>query len=110
MKIIFIKGFQIYATHMEETMKDKDPILEGYPVLRDFEDMFEEFLGFPLKKDIDLSIHLIPEAYPISNTPYKMSTPEIKQLQMQLEELLNKRYIIPSVSHWGAPVRFVKKK
>jgi hypothetical protein len=29
---------------------------------------------------------------------------------MQLEELLKKGYIHPSVSPWGAPVIFVKKK
>jgi hypothetical protein len=39
-----------------------------------------------------------------------MSTLELKELQMQLEELLKKGYIRPSVSPWGAPVLFVKKK
>jgi hypothetical protein len=39
-----------------------------------------------------------------------MSTPEMKELQMQLEELLNKGCIHPSVSPWGAPILFVKKK
>ena len=39
-----------------------------------------------------------------------MSTPELKELQMQLEELLKKGYIRSSVSPWGAPVLFVKKK
>ena len=39
-----------------------------------------------------------------------MSTPELKELQLQLEELLKKGYIHPSVSPWGAPVLFVKKK
>jgi hypothetical protein len=39
-----------------------------------------------------------------------MSTPELKELQMQLEELLKKGYIRPSVSPWGAPILFVKKK
>jgi hypothetical protein len=39
-----------------------------------------------------------------------MSTPELKELQMQLEELLKKGYIRPIVSPWGAPVLFVKKK
>ena len=38
-----------------------------------------------------------------------MSTPELKELQMQLEELLKKGYIHPSVSPWGAPVLFIKK-
>jgi hypothetical protein len=39
-----------------------------------------------------------------------MSTPELKELQMHLEELLNKGYKRPIVSPWGAPVLFVKKK
>jgi hypothetical protein len=39
-----------------------------------------------------------------------MSTPELKELHMQLEEILKKGYIHPSVSPWGAPMLFVKKK
>jgi hypothetical protein len=46
----------------------------------------------------------------ISKTPYRMSTPELKELKMKLEELLKKGYIHPSVSPWGAPILFVKKK
>jgi hypothetical protein len=46
----------------------------------------------------------------VSKTPYRMSTLELKELQMQLEELMKKGYIRPSVSPWGAPVLFVKKK
>jgi hypothetical protein len=39
-----------------------------------------------------------------------MSLPELTELKIQLQELLNKEYIRPSVSPWGAPVLFVKKK
>ena len=39
-----------------------------------------------------------------------MSPPELMELKMQLQELLDKGYIRPSVSPWGAPVLFVKKK
>ena len=46
----------------------------------------------------------------MSKTPYRMSTPEMLKLKMQLQELLEKKYIQPSVSPWGAPVLFVKKK
>jgi hypothetical protein len=52
----------------------------------------------------------VPGATLVSKTPYRMSAPELKELQMQLEELLKKGYIRPSVSPWGAPVLFVKKK
>jgi hypothetical protein len=52
----------------------------------------------------------MPGAAPVSKAPYRMSTPEPKELQLQLEEILKKGYIRPSVSPWGAPVLFVKKK
>ena len=39
-----------------------------------------------------------------------MSTQEMLELKMQLQELLEKKYIGPSVSPWGAPILFVRKK
>jgi hypothetical protein len=52
----------------------------------------------------------MPGAAPVLKTPYRMSTPELKELQLHLKKLLNKGYIHPSMSPWGAPVLFVKKK
>jgi hypothetical protein len=53
---------------------------------------------------------MMPREAPLCKTPYSMSTPELKELQMQLEELLKKGYILPSLPPWGAPIFFVKKK
>jgi hypothetical protein len=53
---------------------------------------------------------LTPGATPVSKTPYIMSTLEMKELQMKLEELLTKGYICPSVSPWVTPIFFMKKK
>ena len=39
-----------------------------------------------------------------------MSTPELVELELQLKEMMDKGYIWPSVSPWGAPVLFVKNK
>jgi hypothetical protein len=39
-----------------------------------------------------------------------MSLPKLKELNIQLQELLDKKYIRPSVSPSGAPVPFVKNK
>jgi hypothetical protein len=95
---------------MEETHKDKVPNLEDHAVLEDFKDAFKEVLGLPPKRDIDFSINLIPIVAPVSKTPYRMSVLELKELQMNLEELLKKGYIRPSVSPWGSPVLVAKKK
>jgi len=95
---------------VEEPREGNEPYLQDFPVLQEYADVFQEVLGMPPKRDIEFSIDLVPGAAPSSKTPYRMSTPELKELQMQLEELFKKGYIRPSVSPWGAPVLFVKNK
>nr|GFB90393.1 putative reverse transcriptase domain-containing protein [Tanacetum cinerariifolium] len=53
---------------------------------------------------------LIPRAEPISKAPYRMAPVELRELKDQLQGLLERGFICPSVSPWGAPVLFVKKK
>jgi hypothetical protein len=72
--------------------------------------IFQDIPGLTPKREIDFSIDLVPGSALVSKNPCKMSTLELKELQMQLEELLRKGYIHPSVSPWGAPVLFVKKR
>ena len=83
---------------MKETPKDKVPNLEDHAVLEDFEDVFKEVPELPPRRDIYFCINLMPGATSISKTPYRISTPELKELQMHLEELLKKGYIHSSVS------------
>jgi hypothetical protein len=47
---------------------------------------------------------------PPAKAPYRMNHEELKELEVQLEELLAKGYIKPSKSPYGAPVLFVHKK
>jgi len=70
----------------------------------------EELPGLPPPREIDFEIELVPGAQPISKTPYRMAPTELKELKTQLDELLQKGFIRPSVSPWGAPVLFVKEK
>jgi hypothetical protein len=46
----------------------------------------------------------------IYKTPYRMATPELAKLKEHIKELLEKGFIRPSSSLWGAPVIFVPKK
>ena len=85
--------------------------LEKVPIVREFLDVFpEELLGISLEREVDLSIKIVPETVPMSRAPYRMAPTELKELKSQLQELLDKGFIRPSVSPWGAPVLFVKKK
>ena len=84
----------MYAAHILEPTRDETPRLEDYQVLQEFRDVFpNEILGLPPKRDIDFTIKLVPGAAPVSKTPYRMSTPEMLELKMQLQELLEKKYI-----------------
>jgi hypothetical protein len=80
LKKSFRKECRMFATHMENETKDKVERIEDYPVLRDFEDGFREILGLPPKIGIDFSIDLVPGVAPVSKTPYKIGTLELKEL------------------------------
>ena len=111
LKTFYRKGCQLYESHILEETKDETPRLEDFQVFQEFRDVFpNEIPGLPPKCDIDFTIELVPGAKPVSNTPYRMSTPEMLELKMQLQELLEKRYIRPSVSPWGAPVLLSRRK
>eukprot|EP00253_Pinus_taeda_P031631 PITA_31631 len=85
--------------------------IQGIPVVQEFADVFpEEILGLPPKRNLDFTIELVPGAAPMSRAPYRMSVPKLTKLKMQLQELLDKKYIRPSVSPRGAPILFVRKK
>jgi hypothetical protein len=95
---------------VEEASKDEVSKIGYHAALKEFEYVFQEVPRLPLKRDIDFFVNLMPGATSLSKDPYRMSTPEMKELQLHLEEILNKGYICPSVSPWGAVVLFVKKK
>ena len=84
---------------------------KNIPVIREFRDVFpKELPRVPPEREVDLSIEVVQETTPISRAPYRMAPIELKELKTQLQELLDKGFIRPSFSPWGAPVLFVKKK
>ncbi|KAL0549215.1 hypothetical protein IC582_013696 [Cucumis melo] len=91
--------------------REVDVSLSSEPVVRDYPDVFpEELPGLPPHREVEFAIELEPGTVPISRAPYRMDPAELKELKVQLQELLDKGFIRPSVSPWGAPVLFVKKK
>ena len=82
--------------------------MEDIPVLREYADVFlEEISRLPRKRELDFTIELVPGVVPSSKAPYRMNILELNELKSQLKELIDKKYIRPSVSPWGAPVIFV---
>ena len=85
--------------------------LENIQVVKEFPDVFpEELPSLPPEREVDLSVEILPGTALLSRAPYKMAPMELKKLKIQLQELLDKGFIQPSVSPWGAPIQLVKKK
>jgi hypothetical protein len=104
------KGCRGYLATVRDTQQDELKI-ENIPIVSEFPEVFPEDLpGLPPDREIEFSVDLLPGSGPISKAPYRMAPAELKELKEQLQELLDKGFIRPSVSPWGAPVLFVKKK
>ena len=97
------KGCQVYSIQVTSLAEKKDKKkLEDIVVLRDFRDIFvDDILELSPRREIDFSIDLLPGSAPISKVPYQMSLLELTELKIQLQKLLDKEYIRPSVSPRG---------
>jgi hypothetical protein len=85
--------------------------LEDIRVVSEYPNVFpEELPGMPPDRDVEFVINLLPGTAPISERSYRMSSTQMLELKKQIEELLQKGFIGPSSSPWGAPVIFVEKK
>ncbi|XP_019097363.1 PREDICTED: uncharacterized protein LOC109131156 [Camelina sativa] len=84
--------------------------VEDITTVKDFEDVFRPLEGLPPPRSHPFTINLQPGATPIAKAPYRMVPAEFAELKTQLEDLLEKGFIRPSSSPWGALVLFFKKK
>ncbi|GKA78410.1 putative reverse transcriptase domain-containing protein [Tanacetum coccineum] len=85
--------------------------VEDVPIVNEFLDVFpKELPGIPPERQVEFRIDLIQGATPIAKTLYRLAPSKMKELMRQLQELLDKGFICPSSSPWGAPIPFVKKK
>ncbi|TYK27691.1 putative Retrotransposon protein [Cucumis melo var. makuwa] len=109
-KKLLRNGCTTFLAHVVVVQKEKlKP--EDVPMVKEFLDVFlDDLSGFPLDREIKFIIELLSGTTPISQAPYRMVSSELKELKVQLQKLVDKGYIRPTVSPWGAPVLFVKKK
>ena len=91
------RGCQGYLAVVRNVEADKGAV-DRVPVVCEFPDVFPE------DREIEFCIDVVPGTDPISMPPYRMAPSELKELNEQLKELLNKGFIRPSSSPWGAPV------
>ena len=104
------KGYEAFLALILDSNRGQVDV-EKIPVVREFLDVFpKELPGIPHEREVDLYIEIVPGIAPVSRAPYRMAPVELKELKVQLEEILDKGFVQPNVSPWGALVLFVKKK
>ncbi|KAH9801781.1 Endonuclease [Citrus sinensis] len=104
-------GCKGYLASVVIETEEQRPKLEDIPMVNEFHEVFpKELTRMPPDREIEFKIDLLPRIASISKAPYKMAPSELKELKSPLQELLDKVYIRPSHSSWGAPVLFIKKK
>ena len=80
----FKKGCEAFSALVLESKRGKVK-LEDIPVVKEFSDVFPKDLsGFLPKREVDLSIEILPGTTPISMAPYRMAPTELKELKIQL--------------------------
>jgi hypothetical protein len=107
--------FQVVLPHRIDlgsmTRAVQTTLLAKIPVVCEFPDVFlDELPGLPSDRDVEFVIELIPGTPPILRRPYQMPPNELAELKKQLQDLLTKGLIHPSLFEWGCPTLFVKKK
>jgi len=89
---------------------ENEEISEDILVVCALKDVFpDELPRMPPQREIDFDIELIPSAQPISKVPYYMAPTKLRELKIQLDELLQKGFIRMGVSPWGVLVLLVMK-
>nr|GEX54200.1 hypothetical protein [Tanacetum cinerariifolium] len=79
---------------MSRLQKPKEKRLEDVLVIRDFPEVFlEDFPGLPPSRQIEFQIDLVPEAAPVARAPYHLAPYKMRELSVQLQELLENRFI-----------------
>ncbi|XP_075504555.1 uncharacterized protein LOC142541993 [Primulina tabacum] len=97
------QGFLAVVIYVNTEMTRK---LNEIEVVRDFLDIFaDDVPGLPPDREVEFVIDVVPGTAPISKAPYRMALTEMKELKNQLQDLLDKGFIRPSSSPWGAPTR-----
>ncbi|KAI3735710.1 hypothetical protein L6452_15220 [Arctium lappa] len=105
-----VKGCSSFLAYVIDANLKKSK-LEDVKIMREFPDVFPDDLpGLPPDRQVEFRIDLVPGAAPIAKAPYRLAPSKMQEMMTQLQELLEKGFIRPSSSPWGAPILFFKKK
>ncbi|CAA7045222.1 unnamed protein product [Microthlaspi erraticum] len=91
------RGCEAYLATISMSESGAGVVMGDIEVVQDFEDVFQSLKGLPPSRSDPFTIELEPGTAPISKTPYRMAPAELAELKKQIEDLLSKGFIRPSV-------------
>ncbi|XP_073035230.1 uncharacterized protein [Primulina eburnea] len=108
---IIKRGCQAFLASIVSVSEPVSQRLEDVDVVSEFSSVLpDDVSGIPPDREVEFSIELMAGTMPIYKAPYRLAPAEMKELKDQIQDLLDKGFVRPSFSPWGAPVLFVKKK
>jgi hypothetical protein len=105
----------VYIVKLNAVNVDSDTNTSDVPGLEQLLQEFSDVLsglpeGLPPTRAGDHHIRLEPGTTPLASRIYPLSGAQLAELRAQLQELLEKGFVRPSISPYGAPILFVPKK
>ena len=92
------KGCKVFLAHVVDVKKEKIK-LDDIPIVKKFSDIFlDELPGLPPDREVEFKIDITPGIGPISKPPYRMAPIELREIKVQLQELLDKKFVQSSTS------------
>ena len=87
------KGCEAYLAHVIDKSKP-EVFTESVPVVCEFFDVFpDDLLGLPPDRELEFEIKLLSGSAPVSIPPYRMAPTKLKELKVQLQDLVDKGFI-----------------
>jgi hypothetical protein len=98
LKQLMRDGIQMFSLKASLSIENQ-AVIDKLQVVCEFPEVFaDEIPDVPPAREVEFSIDLIPGTKPVSMAPYRMSAFELVELKKQLEDLLDKKFVRPSVS------------
>ena len=108
---LIIRGNQVFLAFVVTPTKQAKKNLKDILVVCEHVNGFlTDYSGLPPQREVEFGIECVPGTNPISKAPYRMALSELKELKKQLQKLLDKGFIHPSISPWGAQCCLLKRR
>ncbi|XP_028556421.1 uncharacterized protein LOC114581137 [Dendrobium catenatum] len=88
----------VYSLNQQEARDAPDMVTDVFS---------KELVSLPPDRDVEFFIDVFSGTASISKDPYRLIPKELRELKVQLQESMDRGFVLPGVSPWGAPILFL---